>query len=217
MKRGHFISFEGGEGAGKSTQVRMLSDRLALNGYQTLLTREPGGSPLGEKIRRLLLEGKVKDYGAIAETLLFYTARQDHLEKLILPALEKDTWVLCDRFADSSRAYQGAASGVDDGIFDALDRIVIGDNKPELTLIIDLPVENAMKRVVERQKKLAEEIDRFEGEDLHFHEKLRAGFLKIAAANPNRCIIIDGSQSKEAVAELVWQTVVERFGITKFR
>lgn len=211
--RGRFISFEGGEGAGKSTQVRILSERLAALGFKTLLTREPGGSPLGEKIRRFLLEGKVKNYGAVAEALLFYTARLDHLEKLILPNLKAGAWVICDRFADSSRAYQGAASGVDDGIFDALDRIVVGDNQPELTIIIDLPVEVAMKRVMNRQLSEGGEVDRFESEDLRFHEKLRAGFLKIAAANSNRCIIIDGNQSREKVAELVWQTVAERFGL----
>ncbi len=213
MAEGHFISFEGGEGAGKSTQVRMLSDRLAASGYRTLLTREPGGSPLGEKIRKFLLAGKVKDYGPVAETLLFYTARQNHLESLILPNIKKGVWVICDRFADSSRAYQGAASGVDDGIFDALDRIVVGKNFPELTLIIDLPVDVAMRRVAKRQIDEGHEVDRFEGEDLQFHEKLRAGFLKIAAANPKRCIIIDGSQSREKVSELVWQTVEERFDV----
>ncbi|MEP3476155.1 MAG: dTMP kinase [Hyphomicrobiales bacterium] len=213
IDRGHFISFEGGEGAGKSTQVRLLSEHLAALGYKTLLTREPGGSPLGEKIRRFLLEGKVKDYGAVAESLLFYTARLDHLEKLILPNLEQGAWVLCDRFADSSRAYQGAASGVDDGVFDALDRIVVGENQPELTIIIDLPVDIAMKRVAARQQQDGLEVDRFESEDIQFHERLRAGFLKIAAANAKRCIIIDGNQSREKVAELVWQTVAERFGL----
>ena len=212
-ERGHFISFEGGEGAGKSTQVRLLSEHLAVLGYKTLLTREPGGSPLGEKIRRFLLEGKVKDYGAVAESLLFYTARLDHLDKLILPALKDGTWVICDRFADSSRAYQGAASGVEDGVFDSLDRIVVGENQPELTIIIDLPVDVAMKRVNARQQRDALEVDRFESEDMQFHERLRAGFLKIAAANANRCIIIDGNQSREKVAELVWQTVAERFGL----
>lgn len=212
-KRGHFISFEGGEGAGKSTQVRLLSERLVSLGYQTLLTREPGGSPLGEKIRRYLLEGKVKSYGPIAETLLFYTARLDHLNSLILPNLDKGVWVISDRFADSSRAYQGAASGVDDGIFDALDRIVIGNNQPELTIIIDMPVEAAMKRVRERQARDGIEADRFEAEDLDFHEKLREGFLKIAATHSNRCVIVDGNLSRSAVADLVWQIVLERFGL----
>lgn len=212
-ERGHFISFEGGEGAGKSTQVRLLSERLVSFGYQTLLTREPGGSPLGEKIRRFLLEGKVKNYGPVAETLLFYTARLDHLNSLILPSLEKGIWVICDRFADSSRAYQGAASGVADGVFDALDRIVVEDNQPELTIIIDLPVDVAQRRVTARQKLESGEVDRFEAEDEQFHERLRAGFLKIAAANSSRCVIIDGNQSRDAVAELVWQTVVERFGL----
>ncbi len=211
--KGRFISFEGGEGAGKSTQVRLLSDRLGALGYQTLLTREPGGSPLGEKIRRFLLEGKVKGHGPIAEALLFYTARQDHLDSLILPNLEKGVWVLCDRFADSSRAYQGAASGVDDGIFDALDRIVVRDNQPELTIIIDLPVDVGQKRVAARQNQDGIETDRFEAEDLHFHERLRAGFLKIAAANSNRCIIIDGNQSRDMVAKMIWHTVVERFAL----
>lgn len=211
VRRGHFITVEGGEGAGKSTQVRMLAERLAGLGYQTLLTREPGGSKLAEKIRRFLLEGKVKKYGPVAEALLFYTARLDHLEKLILPNLEKGVWVISDRFSDSSRAYQGAASGVDDGIFDALDRLVVGDNQPELTIIIDIPVEVAAARVAERQRQDGGEVDRFESEDLQFHERLRAGFLKIAANSSNRCVIVDGNQSREKVAELIWQTVVERF------
>ena len=209
--RGQFISFEGGEGAGKSTQVRLLSERLALLGYQTLLTREPGGSPLAEKIRRFLLQGKIKDYGPVAESLLFYTARLDHLNSLILPSLDQGVWVLCDRFADSSRAYQGAASGVEDGIFDALDRIVVGEHEPDLTIIVDLPVDVAQKRVAARQKDLGQEVDRFEAEDIQFHERLRAGFLKIAAENTKRCVIVDGNQSRSAVADLVWQTVVERF------
>ncbi len=211
--RGHFISFEGGEGAGKSTQVRMLSERLVSLGYQTLLTREPGGSPLAEKIRRFLLEGKVKNYGPVAESLLFYTARLDHLTSLILPNLERGVWVISDRFSDSSRAYQGAASGVDDGIFDALDRIVIGNNQPELTVIVDVPVELAQQRVKARQQRDGIEPDRFESEDKEFHEKLREGFLKIAAMNSNRCVIVDGNQSREAVAALVWQIVAERFGL----
>lgn len=210
-ERGHFISFEGGEGAGKSTQVRLLSERLVSLGYQTLLTREPGGSVLGEKIRRFLLEGKVKDYGPVAEALLFYTARLDHLNSLIIPNLDEGVWVICDRFADSSRAYQGAASGVEDGIFDALDRIVVAENSPELTIIVDLPVDIAQKRVTARQLQDGGEVDRFESEDMQFHERLRAGFLKIAANNTNRCIIVDGNQSRDEVAEIVWQTVVERF------
>lgn len=213
QKRGHFISFEGGEGAGKSTQVRLLSERLVSLGYQTLLTREPGGSKLAEKIRRFLLEGQSKRHGPVAEALLFYTARLDHLNELILPNLEKGIWVISDRFADSSRAYQGAASGVEEGIFDALDRIVIGANQPELTVIVDLPVEIAQKRVRARQHRDGIEPDRFESEDIEFHKKLREGFLKIAATNSNRCVVVDGNQSRDAVAALVWQTVVERFGL----
>ena len=213
VERGHFISFEGGEGAGKSTQVRLLSERLVSLGYQTLLTREPGGSELGEKIRRFLLDGKVKDYGPVAEALLFYTARLDHLNSLILPNLQNGVWVLCDRFADSSRAYQGVASGVGEGIFDALDRIVIGSNFPELTIIVDLPVEVAQKRVARRQSQKGGAVDRFESEAEDFHERLREGFLNIAAANTTRCIVVDGNQSREAVAELIWLTVVERFGL----
>ena len=212
-ERGHFISFEGGEGAGKSTQVRLLSERLVSLGYQTLLTREPGGSQLGEKIRRFLLEGKVKNYGPVAEALLFYTARLDHLNSLILPNLQDGVWVICDRFADSSRAYQGAASGVEDGVFDALDRIVIGPNFPELTIIVDLPVEVAQSRVANRQRQKGGEVDRFEAEKQEFHERLREGFLNIAGANTNRCIVVDGNQSREAVAEIIWETVVERFGL----
>lgn len=209
--RGRFISFEGGEGAGKSTQARLLAEHLGTLGYPTLLTREPGGSPFAEKIRRFLLEGRVKKYGPVAEALLFYTARLDHLNQLIIPNLEKGVWVISDRFFDSSRAYQGAASGVEEGIFDALDRLVVGDNHPELTIIVDLPVEVAAARVATRQTQQNGEADRFESEDLQFHERLRAGFLEIAANNPNRCVIVDGNQSREKVAALIWQLVVERF------
>lgn len=214
--RGRFISFEGGEGAGKSTQVRLLAERLGTLGFPTLVTREPGGSKLAEKIRRFLLEGKVKKYGPVAEALLFYTARLDHLNELILPNLTKGVWVISDRFADSSRAYQGAASGVDEGIFDALDRLVVGDNQPELTIIIDLPVEVAAARVAIRRETETGETDRFEAEDQEFHERLRKGFLEIAANNANRCVIIDGNQSRERVAELIWQTVTERFGLEAY-
>ncbi|GJM02158.1 MAG: thymidylate kinase [Rhodomicrobium sp.] len=211
--RGRFISFEGGEGAGKSTQARLLAEHLGTLGYPTLLTREPGGSAFAEKIRRFLLEGRVKKYGPVAEALLFYTARLDHLNNLILPNMEKGVWVISDRFLDSSRAYQGAASGVEEGIFDALDRLVVGDNQPELTIIVDLPVEVASARVAERQKNENGEVDRFESEDRQFHERLRAGFLEIAANNANRCVIVDGNQSREKVAALIWQLVVERFGL----
>ena len=207
--QGRFISFEGGEGAGKSTQCRRLKDRLAALGIEALLTREPGGSPKAEDIRQLLLAGAVKPYGHRAEAMLFSAARIDHLDTAIRPALEAGIWVICDRFADSTRAYQGALGGVDLTLIDALERVAVGSTKPDLTFVLDLAPEEGLRRAAERAGKGAV-ADRFERETLAFHRAVRNGFLDIAAREPARCAVIDAALEPDAVADRVWSTVQVR-------
>src|SRR6195952_4340450 len=168
--RGRFISFEGGEGSGKSTQIRTLADRLDAAKLRAIVTREPGGSPGAEIIRHVVLSGMGKLLGAEAETLLFAAARDDHVHAVIEPALEQGIWVLCDRFADSTRAYQGRLGKVDPGVLNAMQRVTIGDLKPDLTLILDVPVDVGMQRAAARRGTGAP--DRFEAEDVRFHEGL---------------------------------------------
>lgn len=218
MATGRFITFEGGEGAGKSTQAAILAERLNESGYETLVTREPGGSPRAEEIRDFLLSGKGRDFGPLGEALLFYAARDDHLDNTIRPALEAGTWVLCDRFSDSTRAYQGAAGGVRPPILSTLERIIVGDTRPDLTLVLDLPARDGLTRVAAQQGEEKGDAagggtqapDRFERMDLGFHEALRNGFLEIARMEPERCVVIDAKQPASAVAEDVWEAVVER-------
>ena len=210
---GKFITLEGGEGAGKSTQANFLHQRLAAYGIKSLLTREPGGSPRAEAIRAVLLSGKAKALGPMGEALLFYAARDSHLELTIRPALARGQWVICDRFHDSTRAYQGAAGGVPIAVLDALERIVIGATRPDLTLILDLPAEEGLKRASARAKESGEAADRFESMSLRFHENLRREFQDIATAEPERCVIIDASRPPEAVAEAIWAAVQQRLDI----
>jgi dTMP kinase len=205
---GRFITLEGGEGAGKSTQLRRLVDRLAERGIRALATREPGGSPRAEDIRDLILSGDAARFGPVAEALLFSAARADHLAATIRPALARGDWVICDRFADSTRAYQGAAGGLDPRIVKALERIVVGDTKPDLTLILDLPPEQGLARASARRGQ--ESVDRFESETLAFHQTLRQAFLGIAKAEPERCVVIDATGSEEVVAEAIWDAVQAR-------
>jgi dTMP kinase len=209
VQRGYFISFEGGEGAGKSTQIRALAARLEGLGRQVVLTREPGGSAGAESLRDLLVQGKADRWSALAETLILYAARADHLERRIRPALGEGAWVLCDRFADSTRAYQGAGGGTPADLIAALEQAVIGQDWPELTLILDLPPSTGLARAAQRGG--AEQ--RFESKGLAFHERLRAGFLGIAAAEPQRCRVIDADAGIEEVAEAVWAAVCDRFGL----
>jgi len=210
VQRGYFISFEGGEGAGKSTQIRALAARLEGLGRQVVLTREPGGSAGAESLRDLLVQGKADRWSALAETLILYAARADHLERRIRPALAEGAWVLCDRFADSTRAYQGAGGGTPADLIAALEQAVIGQDWPELTLILDLPPSTGLARAAQRGG--AEQ--RFESKGLAFHERLRAGFLSIAAAEPQRCRVIDADAGIEEVAEAVWAAVCDRFRLT---
>lgn len=206
---GFFITFEGGEGAGKSTQITGLKNRLEDLGHSVLVTREPGGSPDAERIRAFILSGAAKPLGAFAETLLFAAARLDHLEKTIRPALARGQIVLCDRFADSTRAYQGASGNVDKTLIKNIERVVVGENRPQLTLVIDLPVEIGLARAGTRRAGQGA-ADRFEAEDRSFHEKLRQAYLDIAAAEPDRCVVIDGNQPVDRVEKAIWGAVETR-------
>ncbi len=200
--RGRFITFEGGEGSGKSTQIRKLADRLDAAKLRAIVTREPGGSPGAEIIRHLVLSGMGKLLGAEAETLLFAAARDDHVHTVILPALSQGIWVLCDRFYDSTRAYQGRLGQVQPAILNAMQRVTIGDLKPDLTLILDVPVEVGLQRASARRGSATP--DRFEAEDVKFHQDLRNAYRQIAAEEPQRCVLIDASADPDAVAAQVW-------------
>ena len=200
--RGKFISFEGGEGSGKSTQIKLLAERLAAAKLRAIVTREPGGSPGAEIIRHLVLSGMGKLLGPDAETLLFAAARDDHVRTVIRPALNQGTWVLCDRFSDSTRAYQGRLGNVPQGVLNAMQRVTIGDLKPDLTIILDVPVEIGLKRASARRGAGAP--DRFEAEDIRFHQDLRDAYRQIAAENPDRCVLIDATPSPDVVAAQVW-------------
>jgi dTMP kinase len=200
--RGKFISFEGGEGSGKSTQIKLLADRLAGAKLRAIVTREPGGSPGAEVIRHVVLSGMGKLLGPDAETLLFAAARDDHVRTVIQPALSQGTWVLCDRFSDSTRAYQGRLGKVAPGVLNAMQRVTIGDLKPDLTIILDVPVEVGLKRAAARRGPGAP--DRFEAEDIKFHQELRDAYRQIAAEDPNRCVLIDATPDPGAVAAQVW-------------
>lgn len=213
MTAGKFITLEGGEGAGKSTQAQYLQKRLAALGIKALLTREPGGSPRAEAIRGVLLAGQAKALGPMGEALLFYAARDSHLELTIRPALARGQWVICDRFHDSTRAYQGAAGGVSIAALDALERIVVGATRPDLTLILDLPAEEGLKRGAARAKTAGEGADRFESMPLRFHENLRREFREIAETEPDRCVIIDASRSVEQVSDAIMTAVQDRLNI----
>ena len=206
---GRFITFEGGEGTGKSTHAALLASRIKSFGIATLLTREPGGSPGAEIMRYVLLSGAVRPLGANAEAVVFAAARDDHLTTMIRPALDQGKWVICDRFADSTRIYQGVAGKVDPLAIKAMERIIVGDTKPDLTLILDVPAREGMKRAAERRGKSGD-ADRFEAEALAFHEKLRDGFLTLAAGEPDRCVLIDATLPKEEVAEQIWRVVLKK-------
>ncbi len=206
--RGKFTTFEGGEGTGKSTQAAMLALRLESLGLRVRLTREPGGSPGAEIIRHVLLSGAAKPLGPEAEALLFAAARDDHIRCTILPALEAGHWVICDRFADSTRVYQGALGDVDQRLIKALERVSLGDLYPDLTLVLDVPVALGLKRAARRRG--SANPDRFEAETIDFHDKLRQAYLALAAAEPDRCVIIDASAPKEKVARQVWKAVNSR-------
>lgn len=221
MARGKFISFEGGEGTGKSTQLKRLAGRLRDAGVDVLETREPGGTQGAEIIRRTILSGRVAALGPFAEALLMNAARDDHLGEVIRPALAAGKWVLCDRFADSTRAYQGTLGGVETEMLRAFEASIVGDDWPDLTLILDLDPETGLKRARAATRAEAGEGaepgdddknagDRFENEDIASHKRLRDAFLTIARDEPDRCIVIEANQSVDAVADAIWTAVSEK-------
>ena len=209
MAQGKFITFEGGEGAGKSTQLKRLVARLQAAGREVVATREPGGSPGAESIRELVLKGSADRWSPVTETLLMYAARRDHVERIIRPALDRGAWVVCDRFADSTRAYQGAAGGVDPAFIAAMETYVLEQTRPDLTLIFDMPVDVGLQRAHER----AGSEMRFESKGLAFHERLRAGFLAIARAEPDRCAVVDASGTLDQVEADVWAAIESRLTV----
>jgi dTMP kinase len=204
-----FITLEGGEGTGKSTQAKRLASALEKRGIACLVTREPGGSPGAEQIRQLLVEGDPGRWNALTETLLLYAARVDHIERTIRPALKSGKWVICDRFSDSTYAYQGVGRGMDRETIRRIETIAIGDFRPSLTLMLDLTVAVGLERAMARRTSE----NRFEGFDTEFHEKLRQAFLDISRRNGDRCVTLDASGSEDAVAELIWQSVAKRFSL----
>jgi dTMP kinase len=206
---GSFITLEGGEGAGKSTQMGHLLRNLRDAGIAAIGTREPGGSPGAEILRELLLSGKVAHLGPAAEALLFAAARIDHIDKTIKPALAAGTFVVSDRFADSTRAYQGARGQADPRFLRALERVTLGNVRPDLTFILDLPVAEGLARANARRG-VHEAPDRFEREDMQFHVGLRAAFLSIAMAEPGRCIVIDASGGEDEIAHAIFEAVSDR-------
>lgn len=209
MARGTFITLEGGEGAGKSTQAALLAETLRRAGKVVIVTREPGGSPAAEALRALLVKGEVARWDPLAETLLHYAARRQHLAETVIPALSGGHWVVSDRFADSTMAYQGYGLGVRRKVIERLYDIVVGVNGPDLTLILDLPAEVGLERAA--AKGGAE--TRYERLDADFHRRLRTAFLDIARLNPTRCAVIDATGPIEAVQAAIRATVAARLGI----
>jgi len=206
--RGRFITFEGGEGAGKSNHAKLLAGRLEPLGIPVVLTREPGGSPGAEVIRHVLLSGVAKPLGARTEALLFAAARDDHVRNTIAPALAAGKWVICDRFIDSTRVYQGSLGQLDPKFIRALERVTVGSLRPDLTFILDVPAEVGLARAGKRRG--ATVADRFEAESRPFHEELRQAYRLLAAAEPDRCVLIDATEPKPVVSERIWAIVRER-------
>jgi len=210
---GRFITFEGGEGVGKSTQIKRLAANLRLRSVDVLVTREPGGTPGAEAVRHVLLSGAAKSLGAEAEAMLFAAARIDHVDNVIKPALASGRWVLCDRFSDSTRVYQGA-SGVTPELLRTLEHVAADGAKPDLTVVLDVPAEVGMKRALKRAKNKGEQdLDRFERDGLETHAKRRNAFLEIAASEPERCVVIDADTTQKKTADAIWTEVNKRFNL----
>jgi len=208
MPHGIFITFEGGEGGGKSTQAARLARYFEERGKHVVLTREPGGTPEGEAIRSLLLTGDQRRFAPLSEALLNNAQRLEHLERVIRPALASGSVVISDRFMDSTRVYQGVVGGVDARLIAVLEDAVVGETRPDLTLILDVPTQTGLARARARQTPA----DRFESRDLAFHEALRAGFLAIAASEPERCAVFDTSRDKEEAFSAIIAEVGSRLG-----
>jgi len=206
VANGFFITFEGGEGAGKSSQILRLARRLRAKGYSMVVTREPGGSPGAEAVRHVLLSGAAEPFGPEMEAILFAAARSDHVEQVIRPAVQRGDIVLCDRFIDSSRVYQGVTGGLDPALMAAIERVAINGMMPNLTIILDLDPAEGLRRAATRRGE-GEGADRFEKETLDVHERRRAAFLAIAEQEPQRCVVIDASQPVESVENDITQAV----------
>lgn len=213
MTRGRFITLEGGDGTGKSTQVQRLAAALKEKGLTVVTTREPGGSPGAEQIRKLVVEGEGGRWNPITETLLVYAARADHVARTIGPALARGEWVISDRFNDSTYAYQGAGRGVERETIRRIDAAVLDDFKPDMTLILDLPVEVGLARAGARARAARSTENRFENMGSDFQEQMRKTFLDIARRNPDRCRLIDASGSEDEVAAAIWAAVKSRFDL----
>ncbi len=209
MTRGYFITLEGGEGAGKSTQAALLAAMITARGRVVVSTREPGGSPGAEAIRALLVTGQPDRWSPTTETLLIYGARRDHIERVIAPALARGEVVVCDRFTDSTRAYQGAGGGVSCALIDGLEAEVVAATRPDLTLVFDLPPEIGLARTIARGGGEG----RFEAKDLAFHRRLHAAFAEIARREPARCVVIDAFPDSASVAQSVWRAVAPRLDL----
>ncbi len=205
-KPARFITLEGGDGSGKSTQIHLLVAALDQRGIAALATREPGGSPGAEDIRKLVLNGDPQRWDAMTEALLMFAARRDNVERSIKPALAAKKWVICDRFTDSTYAYQGAGHGLARETIRRMETLVLDDFRPDLTLILDLPVEQGLARTAGRAKDM-----RFEGFDLDFHNRMRQCYLAIARREPARCIVLDASGDEKTLAQAIWKTVAKRF------
>jgi dTMP kinase len=205
---GRFITLEGGEGAGKSTQIARLKAWLEERGHRVTATREPGGSPGAEMIRKLLVEGPVERWDGTTEALLHFAARREHLRSTVWPALERGDWVVSDRFADSTLAYQGYGHGIERRIFEQLYEVAVGAFRPDLTVMLDLPVETGLERAAARRGSET----RYESLPMDFHRRVRAGFLEIARREPKRCIVIDATGKVDTIAEAIADAVKERLG-----
>lgn len=206
--RARFITLEGGEGAGKSTQVGRLKEWIEARGHRCITTREPGGAPGAEMVRKLLVEGPAERWDGVTEALLHFAARREHLRTTVLPAIASGTWVVSDRFADSTMAYQGYGHGIDRAMLGALYDMTVGDFRPDLTLILDLPVDAGLARAAARRSKET----RYESLPVGFHERVRAGFLEIAAADPERCVVIDASAGIDDIARSIADALAARLG-----
>lgn len=208
MTKGIFISFEGGEGAGKSTQIKYLSEFLQAFGHDVVVTREPGGSPGAEAVRHVLLSGAAEPFGPAMEAILFAAARADHVEQVIRPAIARGEIVLCDRFLDSSRVYQGESAGLDRSMVEALQQVAVDGVIPDLTFILDIDPAEGLRRATARRG--ADSPDRYEKEDIALHEKRRRAFLDIARSEPDRCVVVDAGQDEDIVAEEIREVVKTR-------
>lgn len=213
---GKFITFEGGEGTGKSTQLRLLADYLTQKGIENIQTKEPGGTEIGLELRRILVTGDKDKMDAVAEALMYYADRRIHLTKKIWPALEKGEWVLSDRFADSTVAYQyyGYEKRIPKDLLDDLYKISVGDFKPDLTLILDLDPEIGLARSMKKASGMLQKETRHESRGLKFHQNLRAGFLEMAKAEPHRFVVINADTDINSLHSQIVEVVNERFGLS---